>query len=352
MLKTTIFALLLALAMPFALIGQDVHFTQFYNTPLLLNPGLAGVFGGNTRFQASYRNQWSSVPVDYNTFAAAADHKFIGPRARSGFFTGGLSFNYDRAGASRLTFLALNLHGSYTQKLTRHFYATVGAQLSGVQRRFDISDLTFDSQYDQGAGVADPSLGSGESFLDNERNNFFDLSTGVNFRWQALSDAALIDRMEKRSALDFGVGIFHLNRPNQSFIEGIDSPLSHRISPYAMGVLQLGKDFDLVGTMTIQVQRPYNEYVAGLGGRLHLKRTVKAQLALQLAGLVRFHELGDTFSPAFELHYNKWHFSFSYDVTLSEFNVATNRRSGPELSIRYTIKEVKPLPTFKICPLI
>ena len=352
MLRPTLLSLITVLIALSGIDAQDEHFTQFYNTPLLMNPGLAGVFGGNTRFQASYRNQWSSVPVDYNTFAAAVDHKFIGPRVRTGFFTGGLSFNYDRAGTSRLTALALNLHGSYTQKLTRHFYTTLGATVGGNQRRFDISDLMFDNQYDQGAGVVDPSLGSGENFLDNDQNNFFDFSAGINFHLQSLTDASLIDRLEKRSALNFGIGLFHLTRPNQSFIEGIDSPLSMRFSPYVAGVLQLGKDFDLVGSVTAQIQVPYNEYVTGLGGRLHLKRSVKTQLAIQLAFLVRFHEIADTYSPAFELHYNNWHFSFSYDVTLSEFSVATNRRSGPEFSIRYIIKQVKPLPTFKICPLI
>jgi hypothetical protein len=43
--------------------GQDLHFSQFYEFPLLRNPALAGIFNGNFRFTGAYRNQWQSVTV-------------------------------------------------------------------------------------------------------------------------------------------------------------------------------------------------------------------------------------------------------------------------------------------------
>lgn len=351
-LKRTILLLKTILLASLALPAQDIHYSQFYNAPLLLNPGLTGVFGGNTRFMANYRSQWASVPVDYQTFTAAVDHKFFGRRASNGFFSGGLAFNFDRAGYSQLTYVNLGLNGSYTRKLTNHFYATLGVQVGGTQRNFKLDDLTFDNQYDTNTGQVDFDLPTGESFNDKETNSYFDLSTGINFRWQALSDAELVDRLEKRSRLDFGIGLFHLNKPNQSFIQGIDSPLNMRFTPYVSGALQLGKSIDLLGVASVQFQEPYNESVLGLGTLLYLNRSLGKQIALQLGALVRFFEIADTFTPAIELHYNSWRVGFSYDVTVSEFNVATQRRSGPELSVQYIIKRVKPLPAFKICPLI
>ena len=38
--------------------GQDMHFSQFYNNPLNLNPAQAGLFDGSHRFTANYRGQW------------------------------------------------------------------------------------------------------------------------------------------------------------------------------------------------------------------------------------------------------------------------------------------------------
>ncbi|MGZ3910129.1 MAG: type IX secretion system membrane protein PorP/SprF, partial [Flavisolibacter sp.] len=39
--------------------GQDIHFSQFFEAPLLRNPSLAGIFTGDIRVQAVYRDQWN-----------------------------------------------------------------------------------------------------------------------------------------------------------------------------------------------------------------------------------------------------------------------------------------------------
>ncbi|HRF17259.1 MAG TPA: type IX secretion system membrane protein PorP/SprF, partial [Chitinophagaceae bacterium] len=41
--------------------AQDIHFSQFFEAPLLRNPSLAGIFTGDIRVQAVYRDQWNSV---------------------------------------------------------------------------------------------------------------------------------------------------------------------------------------------------------------------------------------------------------------------------------------------------
>ena len=56
--------------------AQDIHLSQFSNTPLLRNPALAGIFTGDTRFQAVYRNQWQSIGYPYQTAALSGEYKF------------------------------------------------------------------------------------------------------------------------------------------------------------------------------------------------------------------------------------------------------------------------------------
>src|SRR6476659_821913 len=56
--------------------AQDISFSQFYDQPLLRNPALAGIFTGDVRFTASYRNQWQSVTVPYRTFGLSSEVKF------------------------------------------------------------------------------------------------------------------------------------------------------------------------------------------------------------------------------------------------------------------------------------
>ena len=61
--------------------GQDLHFSQYYNTPLLVNPANTG-FNPDFDFRAgvNYRNQWASVGSPYKTTSAWGDVKLLGNR--------------------------------------------------------------------------------------------------------------------------------------------------------------------------------------------------------------------------------------------------------------------------------
>ncbi|MEO6357893.1 MAG: type IX secretion system membrane protein PorP/SprF, partial [Ferruginibacter sp.] len=55
--------------------GQDIHFSQFFETPLLRNPALGGLFSGDIRLQSVYRTQWQSVTVPYQTVSLNGEYK-------------------------------------------------------------------------------------------------------------------------------------------------------------------------------------------------------------------------------------------------------------------------------------
>jgi hypothetical protein len=61
--------------------AQDIHFSQFYVSPLLQNPANAGYFNCNYRFTAIYRSQWNSITVPYKTFAGSYDMRFVPKRS-------------------------------------------------------------------------------------------------------------------------------------------------------------------------------------------------------------------------------------------------------------------------------
>jgi hypothetical protein len=56
--------------------AQDLHFSQFFEAPLLRNPALAGLYEGDIRVQGVYRNQWNSVSFPYQTGSFNAEYKF------------------------------------------------------------------------------------------------------------------------------------------------------------------------------------------------------------------------------------------------------------------------------------
>lgn len=332
--------------------AQDFHYSQFFNAPLHLNPGLTGIYNGDIRYMGNYRSQWASVPVNYQTFTVAVDAKFIRKTFRKGFFSGGLELNYDQAGLSRMRLIDVNLSGSYTATFSEHFLMTLGATGRVGQRSFDDTDLSFDHQYNPINGQYDPYADNGEDF-GNGSLFFPDLATGINFRLQDIESTALVNRLDKRSKLDFGVGVFHLLRPDQSFIGTNKSPLPMRLSPYLMGTLMLGRNFDFILNGTAQFQSSYREIVGLAGLKIHLNRNLGKQFALQLDFGYRYaNEFGDAMVPGIEFFYNGWQAGFTYDINISDFNVATSKRGGPEISVSYIFRKVRPLPIFKICPLI
>ena len=145
--------LLLALLATIATLGQqDIHFSQFYELPLLRNPALAGIFNGNVRFSAAYRNQWQSVTVPYRTMALGAEFKLL--EGSSGkFITAGFQLTNDEAGDSRLKrtqfFPVFNFHKLINEETNTYISAAFMGGL--VSESFDPSQLKFDDQFVNGS---------------------------------------------------------------------------------------------------------------------------------------------------------------------------------------------------------
>src|SRR3954453_20307541 len=77
--------------------AQDIHFSQFFQTPLLRNPSLAGIYTGDIRVQAVFRDQWNSVTDAYKTGSLNGEYKMpVGKQ--DDYLTVGLQLLYDRAG--------------------------------------------------------------------------------------------------------------------------------------------------------------------------------------------------------------------------------------------------------------
>lgn len=342
--------ILLGTLLSLGLYGQDIHFTQFMNTPLQVSPGLTGVFSGNTRVGATYRSQWNDVPVPYRTFSVYADHKFNCGREKPGFWSAGVAINHDRAGDSRLTLMSLGGYGSYTQPLSKRSILTLGANLGVGQRSFNTDDLRSDSQYDDGTGTFNPSLR-----LDNEFNRtsltFLDLGLGANFRFQAEQRNKEGELEGKRTRLDLGFGLHHLNRPNMSFIDDGKVNLPMRFAAYGDGLIEVADKLDLRVGLQAQFQNAYREYVGIVGAKLHLNSQAGKQVSLMGAVGLRFNEFSDAWFPMLELQFrDQLRVSASYDVNVSDFQVATNRNGGFELGVRYLFKRICPLPNVKYCP--
>jgi hypothetical protein len=57
--------------------AQDPHFSQFFVSPLALNPAFAGKFDGSYRFSGNFKKQWPLINNAFTSAAAALDFPIL-----------------------------------------------------------------------------------------------------------------------------------------------------------------------------------------------------------------------------------------------------------------------------------
>ncbi len=317
-------AILFLLAACLQGISQDIHLSQFFNTPLLRNPALAGVFNGDIRIQAVYRNQWQSVGFPYQTNALSGEYKFhVG--GGDDFMTVGASAFYDEAGIMKLKTLqvmpALNFHKSLSGN--KNSYLSAGFMAGFVNRQFDGKNLTFDNQYTGGA--YNPSNPTGERFTGLSRG-FFDVALGLSYN----SD------LGENGSYYLGASFWHFNKPSYSFLSdniqldpkwqfngGVRSWINERVRlTIEANYLKQGNYSETIGGAMITYfmdnemadDRPISEFSlsGGIYGRLN-----------------------DAIIPYAQISYNHFDVGISYDVNTSPLKSASQGRGGFELSLTF-----------------
>src|SRR5476651_2699727 len=84
--------------------AQDLHFSQYFNTPMLVNPANTGFNPDNDyRLGGNYRNQWANVGSPYKTMSVWGDVKMFADRFENGWIGVGGSILKDEAGSGSLS---------------------------------------------------------------------------------------------------------------------------------------------------------------------------------------------------------------------------------------------------------
>lgn len=164
-----------------SLFSQDIHFSQFYNAPLTLNPALTGISKGDIRLTSLYRSQWNTANSPYKTFDVAAEKKFYDITHDKWWFSAGINLFHDQAGDGQLSNNNVALTGSFTRMLNKYSFLSLGVTAGFGQRGFELGNFTFDNMWN--GDVFDPNRSSNESF-DDTNILYPDLGAGINVRQQ------------------------------------------------------------------------------------------------------------------------------------------------------------------------
>lgn len=317
--------LLFVLLFQLKLSAQDIHFSQFFEAPLLRNPSLAGLFKGDFRVQAVLRQQWASVTIPYQTGSFDGEYKMpIG--SGHDFLTVGGQFVYDKAGATDFTTLqvlpTLNYHKSLSGLKNR--YLSAGFMGGFVQRSINSSKITTNNQFD-GSGY-NPLLGTGEPII-NYSLGYWDGSAGLSF------NTGIGNEDNENNNLFIGVAYHHFNRPKNSFYRNPEIELK------AKWVYSLGIRFALSSKSFFTLQADYSKqgiFSEIIGGAIYTfaldDDLEKSKFNFHFGTLIRWK---DAIIPLLKIDYKPFSVALSYDINSSLLKTASQGRGGFELSITH-----------------
>lgn len=297
--------------------SQDIHFSQFFETPLLRNPSFTGIYTGDVRVQGVYRNQWNNVTNAYKTASVNAEYKTPVGRGYD-FVTAGLEVLYDRAGTigwtSTYVLPALNYHKSLSDEKNR--YLSLGFMGGFVQRRFDRSKMTTNSTYD--------GLGDGESF-DKAQYSYLDGSVGMSFNSSFGENP--------KNNFYIGAAYHHFNRPNNSFYRNSSIELNPKWVFSAGAKFSVSDYSNLTILADHSVQGGFTETVGGAMYGLQLGDDPEQPDYTVYGGI--FFRWNDAMIPTVKLDYSKYSVAISYDVNISKLKPSSYGQGGFELSVSY-----------------
>jgi len=301
--------------------GQDLHFSQWFNSPLTTNPANTGFIpDADYRLGANYRNQWSSImSVPFKTMSIWGDAQVFRDRIESGWLGLGGVILRDVAGSGNLS--STKVYGSvaYHQMVGTAHLLSAGFNVGWANKRLNMTDLKFPDQFD--GKFFDNKLPTSVA-LDMSSVNYFDLQVGLNYAFFPTENLYV----------NGGVSAMHINRPRESFFSadpiGFDSRIAPRYTGFANASIKMN-DMVIVNPMAYYSnQASSSELVAGGNVQYNLSGDGDIQL---LGGL--YYRPGDAVIPMIGFAWKNVRMVFTYDATSSSLKQYNNSRGAFEFAL-------------------
>ncbi len=335
-MKRFCFTLLLSIVVFIVSKAQDPNFSQFFASPVTLNPALTGKFDGDFRVAGNYRNQWPTISNAYITSTVSFDMGIMKNRLPENdqFGIGVMGFT-DRAGDGALLNNYLGVSLAYHKALDENGYHQLGAGFQGtyVNKRLNTMNLKFQDQLTPFGftGVTQEIFSS-----DRVNVNYFDLNTGLFYNGTT----------DGYNNFYLGASMYHVNRPKESF-QGGDYILNARTTIQAGGKIPVGTYNSIHLAANHSMQAKAQNTMLGGAFCLNVNNDEEIPTNLYLGSWYRWK---DALIPYVGLEFSEFRIGASYDVNTSALRTASNSRGGVEISMIYIRRHVDPNTKKLNCP--
>lgn len=302
--------------------AQDPHFSQFFASPLSLNPALTGKFNGTYRIAGNYRNQWPSISNAFTTATVSADFHVMQQRIASNdnWGVGFVGYN-DNSSNGAVKFNYASVSTAYHKGLDEDGFHQLGAgfQVTYANMLINTANLTFEDQLTSSGFTGVTSEVFNSATL---KSSYVDVNAGILYNGST----------NDRNNFYLGVSMYHINRPQQQFT-GAQYVLNPRTTFHAGGYFPVGANSTLHVSALQMMQGGASQTVIGGAIQLTANPDMEKPSSFYFGTWVRFN---DAIIPYLGLEFNDFRFGATYDYNYSSLKTASLNRGGIEISLIYT----------------
>jgi len=303
--------------------AQDPAFSQFFSSPLNINPALTAKINADWRVIANFRDQWIGPASPYATGIISYDRKVLQNKIpnvheeKNTLGLGGmLMYDYAMDGIVKSVYASANI--SYDVVLAKqNAVHRLGAGFGATYGRktVDFNRLTWEEQWAGYAGF-NTNLPSGEAALSNMKP------------WFSANAGLVYSITSEKTNFDMGVAAFHINTPRQTFLQDKHQQLPIRKVAHANFETFLHEELVLnVNTIyQFQQEAKYYSFGAGLGYYIPNHPDVLVNTGI-------WYWSDNAIIPYVGFAYKDFQLGLSYDVTISKLREATMKPKTFELSL-------------------
>lgn len=301
------------------MLAQDLHFSQFFNSPLTTNPANTGFIpDGDYRLGVNYRNQWSSVmSVPYKTMSAFGDIQVFKDKLENGWLGLGGVVLRDVAGSGNLT--STKVYGSvaYHQMLGFSSLLSLGFNAGYANKQINVTNLKFPDQFD---GKFFDNKMPTAVMLDRTNIGYADIQAGLNYAYFPTGNIYV----------NTGFSVHHVNKPHESFFTSSEASnrVPRRYIGFLNGSFKLNENVIVNPNIYYTQQAKASELVGGVNAHYNLSGNGDYVL---VGGLYYRHK--ESVIPLVGLGVKDYTFSFTYDVTISSMRNYNGSRGAFEFSL-------------------
>ncbi|MEI8110870.1 MAG: PorP/SprF family type IX secretion system membrane protein [Chitinophagia bacterium] len=305
-------------------VAQDYHFSQINSIPLFINPANTGNFSGDLRILSNYRSQWQGIGEPYQTATFSTDFSILKNKLNyENKVAIGVAALFDKSsgGLLKSNHISASLAYHLFFDKTKINKLSFGFQSSIINKLIDIQNVSFASQFSSnGFNLSIPS----NQFFTGNQKSYFDLSAGLNF-----------DHSQDDYSISFGIGLYHLNNPEYSFLGVSNYNIPLRVNYNFGGSIALGLNGKLFGSVLYSQMSSESDALVGLMYAHDLSNSYH-DIQFRIGSSFRVNE---SYIPYIGYVYDRMHIGFSYDIVNPYLINYSNINRSLELSVGFQLSD-------------